>query len=269
MKQINKKIAIIGLGNMGTAILNGLVKADNIDNQLIIGSRANPEKAESDSAKYGIPILTDNQETAKGADVIILAVKPYLMKDVVNEVKPVITNETIVISVATGYSLTNAAEQLGDHVKFARVMPNIPAQVGEGISGVVFNQNLSTNDQSLIMQILNTFGSAEQLTENQLDAFTGIAGSSPAIIFMIIEAMADAGVAKGLTRSQALAFAKQAVKGAAQLAIESDLHPGALKDAVCTPGGTTIEEVRTAESMNLRSTIIETMIAGIEKSESL
>lgn len=269
MKQIDKKIAIIGLGNMGTAILNGLVQADEIDNQLIAGSRANPEKAEADSTKYGFAILTDNKETAKGADVVVLAVKPYLIKDVVDEIKPTLTAETIVISVATGYSLADAAVQLGDSAKFARVMPNIPAQVGEGISGVVYNENLSTVDKDLIMQILHTFGSAEQLTENQLDAFTGIAGSSPAIVFMIIEAMADAGVAKGLTRPQALAFAKQAVKGAAQLAIESDLHPGALKDAVCTPGGTTIEEVRTAESMNLRSTIIETMIAGIEKSESL
>lgn len=269
MKQIDKKIAIIGLGNMGTAIMNGLVKSDEIDNQQLVGSRANPEKAEADSAKYNLAILTDNKEAVKNADVIILAVKPYLIKEVVDEIKPVITDETIIISVATGYSLADAAGQLGANAKFARVMPNIPAQVGEGISGVVYNEHLTVPDQTLIMQILHTFGSAEQLTESQLDAFTGIAGSSPAIIFMIIEAMADAGVAKGLTRPQALAFAKQAVKGAAQLAIESDLHPGALKDAVCTPGGTTIEEVRTAEAMNLRSTIIETMIAGIEKSESL
>lgn len=269
MKQIDKKIAIIGLGNMGSAILNGLVKSDEIDNQQLVASRANAEKAAADSAKYGFPILTDNKETAKDADVIILAVKPYLIRDVIDEIKPTLTDETIVISVATGYSLSQASSQLGTSTKFARVMPNIPAQVGEGVSGVVYNDNLSEDDKTLIMQVLHTFGSAEQLTENQLDAFTGIAGSSPAIIFMIIEAMADAGVAKGLTRPQALAFAKQAVKGSAQLAIESDLHPGALKDAVCTPGGTTIEEVRTAESMNLRATIIETMIAGIEKSESL
>ncbi|RPA55544.1 pyrroline-5-carboxylate reductase [Aerococcus agrisoli] len=269
MGTIDKTIAIIGIGNMGGAILNGLIKAEEVNNAQLRASRANAEKAAADSEKYGVPVSTDNIATAQNADVVILAVKPYLIQSVIDEIKPVLKADTIVISVATGYSLANAAEQLGAQAKFARVMPNIPAQVGEGISGVVFNDQLTDEDKALILQIFNTIGSAEPLSETQLDAFTGIAGSSPAIIFMIIEAMADAGVAKGLTRPQALAFAKQAVKGAAQLAIESDLHPGALKDAVSTPGGTTIEEVRTAEAMNLRSTIIETMIAGIDKSASL
>lgn len=269
MTQIDKKIAIIGIGNMGSAILNGLIHSDKIVNKNLQASRANPQKAAADSAKYGISVLTDNKSVAKDADVIILAVKPYLIKEVVAEIKPLIKAETLVISVATGYSHADAASQLGNEAKFIRVMPNIPAQVGEGVSGVVYNDQITDEEKDLIMTILTTFGSAEALTERQLDAFTGIAGSSPAIIFMIIEAMADAGVAKGLTRDQALAFAKQAVKGAAQLAIESDLHPAALKDAVCTPGGTTIEEVRMAESKNLRGTIIETMIAGIEKSESM
>jgi pyrroline-5-carboxylate reductase len=269
MGTINKMIAIIGIGNMGGAILNGLIKAADVNNAQLRASRANAEKATADSAKYGIPVLTDNVATAKNADVIILAVKPYLIKTVIDEIKPVIQSNAIVISVATGYSLADASGQLGAQAKFARVMPNIPAQVGEGISGVVFNDQLTDDDKAIILQIFNTIGTAEPLNESQLDAFTGIAGSSPAIIFMIIEAMADAGVAKGLTRPQALAFAKQAVKGSAQLAIESDLHPGALKDAVSTPGGTTIEEVRTAEAMNLRSTIMETIIAGIDKSASL
>lgn len=269
MVKNDQSIAIIGIGNMGSAILNGLVKSDTIDSQQIRASRANPQKAKEDSATYGIPVLTDNIETAKGADVVILAVKPYLIKGVIDEIKPVLAEDTLIVSVATGYSLADATDQLGDSAKFARVMPNIPAQVGVGVSGVVFNDQLSDEEKDRILSILNTFGSAETLTESQLDAFTGIAGSSPAIIFMIIEAMADAGVAKGLTRAQALAFAKQAVKGAAQLSIESNLHPAALKDAVCTPGGTTIEEVRKAEALNLRSTITETIIAGIEKSESM
>lgn len=266
---MNKKIAIIGAGNMGSAMIRGLVKTKFLPPQNITAADRTTGTLQVLRDDLSIEATNNNAEAVKDADVIILAVKPYLVGHVIAEIQPNLKENVIVTSIATGFSLADAADALGEHIKFARAMPNTAVQVGLGMTGIVPNDNLTAEDQKYLLSLFQTFGYAEMVSEAQLDAVTGVSGSSPTLVFMMIEAMADAAVSQGLTREQSLNFAAQAVKGAAEMVLQTGKHPGELKDAVCTPGGTSIEEVRVAENLNLRGTVMAAIIAGIEKSVQL
>lgn len=266
---MNKKIAVIGAGNMGSAMIRGLVKTNFLPAKNITAADRTTGTLQVLRDELSIEATNNNGEAVKDADVIILAVKPYLIGCIIEEIRPNLKHDTIVTSIATGFSLTDAADALGEDIKFARAMPNTAVQVGLGMTGIVPNENLTAEDQKYLLALFQAFGYAEIVSESQLDAVTGVSGSSPTLVFMMIESMADAAVSQGLTRDQSLNFAAQAVKGAAEMVLQTGKHPGELKDAVCTPGGTSIEEVRVAEKLNLRGTVAEAIIAGIKKSAQL
>ncbi|MCZ0718125.1 pyrroline-5-carboxylate reductase [Aerococcus kribbianus] len=264
-----RKITLIGAGNMGGAILTGLLNSQNFSSQSITISVHTESHAKNLEENLGVTTYTDNCQAVTEADLVILAVKPYQLDEVITEIKPHLKANCLLVSIATGYSLQQAEKDLGSQIKFARVMPNLPAQIGQGVSALAPNHNISADDLEFIQSVFATIGLVEIIAETQLDAITGLSGSSPALIFMMIEAMADAGVNKGLSRDQALKLASQAVAGSAAMISQENLHPEVLKDRVCTPAGTTIDLVRQAEKDNFRSTVQEAIIAAIDKSSSL
>ena len=217
----------------------------------------------------GINITTDNKEVAKNSEVLILAVKPQFYADVIKEISEYITEKQIIVTIAPDKTLEYLADTFGHPVKIVRTMPNTPALVGEGITGVCHNALVTKEELDYVCNILNGFGKAEVVPERLMDVVVSVSGSSPAYGFMFIEAMADAAVADGMPRPQAYKFAAQAVLGSAKMVLETGKHPGELKDMVCSPAGTTIEAVRVLEEKGFRSAVFEAMKACAEKSKGM
>ena len=266
---MNRKIGFIGCGNMGKAMLGALVKADNISNDNIIVSTKSKASAEKINDEYGVKSTTVNSEVAKEADVLFLAVKPYFFKEVIEEIKDLVKDEAIIISIAAGVTVNQIEEWFGKEIKLVRTMPNTPASVGEGMSAICPNGNITENELNYVGSLYNLFGKYEVLEEKDLHAFIALCGSSPAYVFMFIEAMADAGVKLGLPRAKAYKLAEQAILGSAKLALETGKHPGVLKDEVCSPGGTTIEAVIDLEKNGFRNTVISAVEKCADKSKNM
>lgn len=201
--------------------------------------------------------------------MLILAVKPQFYADVIKEISEYITEKQIIVTIAPGKTLEYLADTFGHPVKIVRTMPNTPALVGEGITGVCHNALVTKEELDYVCNILNGFGKAEVVPERLMDVVVSVSGSSPAYVFMFIEAMADAAVADGMPRPQAYKFAAQAVLGSAKMVLETGKHPGELKDMVCSPAGTTIEAVRVLEEKGFRSAVFEAMKACAEKSKGM
>ena len=263
---MNRKIGFIGCGNMGKAMLGALVKADNISNDNIIVSTKSKASAEKINDEYGVKSTTVNSEVAKEADVLFLAVKPYFFKEVIEEIKDLVKDEAIIISIAAGVTVNQIEEWFGKEIKLVRTMPNTPASVGEGMSAICPNGNITENELNYVGSLYNLFGKYEVLEEKD---FHALCGSSPAYVFMFIEAMADAGVKLGLPRAKAYKLAEQAILGSAKLALETGKHPGVLKDEVCSPGGTTIEAVIDLEKNGFRNTVISAVEKCADKSKNM
>ena len=263
------KIGIIGLGNMGGAILGGIVSKGIVPKENVIGFDLSDALKDKAKNNYGINIAGGNEDVLANSDVVILAVKPQHMGDMLAGIKNAWNKNTLVISIAAGKTIEWLENNIGSDMKIVRCMPNTPALIGEGCTGVCANKNVSEEEKKTALNILCACGKAIEVTESQMDAVVGISGSAPAYVFMFIEAMADAGVAAGLTRDKAYEFAASAVKGSAALMLETGKHPGELKDMVCSPAGTTIEAVRVLEEMGFRSSLIEAMDACAEVSKNL
>lgn len=263
------KLGFIGTGNMATAIMGGVIKNEIIAANEIIGSDLFAPSREKVKSQFGIHVTESNKEVVENADVIILAVKPQFYADVIAEIKDEIKENQIIITIAPGKTLAWLEEQFGKAVKIVRTMPNTPAMVGAGMTAAVPNPYMKPEEISYIKTILESFGKVEIVSEKLMDVVVSVSGSSPAYVYMMIEAMADAAVSGGMPRAQAYQFAAQAVLGSAQMVLESGMHPGALKDMVCSPGGTTIEAVRTLEALGFRSSIIEAMKVCEEKSKKI
>ena len=266
---MNRKIGFIGCGNMGKAMLGALVKADNISNDNIIVSTKSKASAEKINDEYGVKSTTVNSEVAKEADVLFLAVKPYFFKEVIEEIKDLVKDEAIIISIAAGVTVNQIEEWFGKEIKLVRTMPNTPASVGEGMSAICPNGNITENELNYVGSLYNLFGKYEVLEEKDFHAFIALCGSSPTYVFMFIEAMADAGVKLGLPRAKAYKLAEQAILGSAKLALETGKHPGVLKDEVCSPGGTTIEAVIDLEKNGFRNTVISAVEKCADKSKNM
>ena len=234
------KIGIIGLGNMGGAILGGIVSKGIVEKENVTGFDLSDALKAKAKDSYGINIAADNKEVLANSDVVILAVKPQHMGDMLSGIRDAWNKNTLVISIAAGKTVEWLESNIGADMKIVRCMPNTPALIGEGCTGVCVNKNVSEEEKKTALSILCACGKAIEVTESQMDAVVGISGSAPAYVFMFIEAMADAGVAAGLTRDKAYEFAASAVKGSAALMLETGKHPGELKDMVCSPAGTTI-----------------------------
>ena len=263
---MDKTIGFIGGGNMASAMIGGILKSGLAAKEQIIATAKTTKTTDSLSERFGISASTDNTAAAKQSDILFLAVKPYLFEEIIVEIKDYVRPETLIISIAAGQTLEKIEHVFEKNIKLVRAMPNTPALVGEAMSALCSNQNVTEDDLSDAKAIFNSFGKCEVVPESMMDTVIGVSGSSPAYVYMFIEAMADAAVADGMTRAQSYKFAAQAVLGAAKMVLETETHPGALKDAVCSPGGTTIEAVAMLEQLGLRSTVINAQRACVLKS---
>ncbi len=264
------KIGFIGLGNMARAIIGGILKDKIIPAKDIIGSDKSADMRTKASKDFGITTLETNKEVVAESDILFFAVKPQFMPDVFDEIKGLVKKNTVIISIVAGKTISYLEEGLGGgKLKIIRCMPNTPALVGEGCTGVSPNANVTSKELDKALKILSSFGRAHVVSEKLMDAVGAVSGSSPAFVFMFIEAMADGAVAGGMPRAQAYEFAAQAVLGSAKLVLETGKHPGELKDMVCSPGGTTIEGVKVLEECGLRGAIMDAMEAVIDKTKRL
>lgn len=267
---MNQTIAFIGAGNMAKAMIGGIITSGLASPDQVIASNPSAPKLEALQQEFGIrTVRKDNAAAATQADIIVLSVKPYLYEAVIAEIKSVIKPDAIVIMIAAGQTIAANEARFGNPVKLARVMPNTPALVGEAMSAVCFHETMTNADQAVVLDILNSFGKAEVVPEHMMDAVTGVSGSSPAYVYMFIEAMADAAVLHGMPRAQAYTFAAQSVLGAAKMVLETGIHPGVLKDNVCSPGGTTIEAVAALESSGMRAAVIDAIDVCVKKSKKM
>lgn len=264
------KIGFIGLGNMASAIIGGMLAKNMVGSADIIGADVAEVMRDKAKDKFGIEAVADNAEVAAKADVLFLAVKPIFLGEVIEGIKGSVGENTIIISIVAGRDLNYLQNAFGgQNRKIVRCMPNTPALVLEGCTGVCANAAVNKEEMELALKLLTSFGKASVVPERLMDAVVGVSGSSPAYVFMFIEAMADAAVLAGMPRAQAYEFAAQAVMGSAKLMLETGKHPGELKDMVCSPGGTTIEAVKVLEEKGFRAAVMDAMEACIEKSKNL
>ena len=262
---MNKIIGIIGCGNMSQAIAEGIVKSNIVEAKNIIVSDRDEEKLNNMNKKLGINITKDNGEVTKSSDIIILAVKPNVYGAVIEEIKNSVKDNVVVVSIAAGITIEFIEKKFEKNIKVVRTMPNTPALVGEGMTALCYNDYCEEEDIENVTDIFKSFGKVESISEKLMDVVPAISGSSPAYVYMFIEALADGGVLGGLPRDKAYKMAAQAVLGAAKMVLETGEHPGALKDKVCSPAGTTIEAVYSLEKSNFRGAVIKAMEKCTEK----
>lgn len=267
-------IGFIGLGNMAKAMIGGILAKKIAEPADIIGSAKMEATRKAAAEKYGITVCEDgalaaNVQVARKADVLILAVKPQMFPEVIGQIREQVREETLIVSIAAGKTMAWIEEAFGRKIRLVRCMPNTPAMVGEGCSGVCRNEQVDDEEMALCMKLLGSFGMAEEVPERLMDAVGGVSGSSPAFVFLFLEALADGAVKAGMPRQQAYRFAAQTVLGSARLMLESGKHPGELKDMVCSPGGTTIEGVQVLEQSGFRASVMGAVEACVEKSKKL
>lgn len=262
------KLGFIGAGNMAQAMIGGILAKGIVKKDEIIASAATQKTIDKVSEEFGVNVTLDNTEVAK-ADIVFLAVKPVYYQEVIDEIKSVVNENQIIISVAAGKSVEWVENAFGGEKKIVRIMPNTPALVGEAVTAICPNKNVSDEEKKVVSELLSSFGIAQFINENIMDAVIAVSGSSPAYVFMFIEAMADAAVAEGMPITQAYQFAAQSVLGSAKMVLETGKHPGELKDMVCSPAGTTIEAVKVLEEKGFRSSVIEAMSACADKSRNM
>jgi pyrroline-5-carboxylate reductase len=267
----NKKLGFIGGGNMAEALIKGLVSFTGAKN--IFVSEPSESKRDALHAAYKIKVTTDNHDLTKKCDIIILAVKPQILKEVLADIGPLVNSDKLVISVAAGVPISIIEDALrGDTAnKFSviRTMPNTPALVQEGVTSITPGEHVTKADMKIAHRVFQAVGTTVDVEESHIDAVTGLSGSGPAYIFMLLESLSDAGVKMGLSREVANTLTVQTVLGAAKLARESGRHPGELKDMVTSPAGTTIAGLHALEKGGLRTTMMNAVEAATERSREL
>lgn len=266
---MNKNIGFIGCGNMAQAMIGGIIKANIVSKDKILGSDTWDKNLNTTREKYGIVTTFDNKEVAKFADILILSVKPHIYPLVIEEIKSFVKEDVVIVTIAAGITINFIEKAFGKSIKVIRTMPNTPALVGEGMSAICCNDMVEKEELDEVMNLFKSFGKAEFIEERLMDAVPAVSGSSPAYVYMFIEALADGAVRDGIPRDKAYKMAAQSVLGAAKMVLETGIHPGALKDNVCSPGGTTIEAVYALEKNNFRGTIIEAMKACTDKAREM
>ena len=265
---LDKMIGFIGAGNMGSAMIGGILDASLVTTSQIIASAHSPETLDKIRTKFSIETTQSNEVVAERSDILFLAVKPNKFAEVLPQIKDHLKPDCIVVSIAAGQPISNIEAILGK-IKLVRAMPNTPALVGAAMSALCPNDKVTAEEVKLIESLFTSFGRAEVVPESMMDAVVGVSGSSPAYVYMFIEAMADAAVAQRMPRKQAYQFAAQAVLGSAKLLLETGMHPGELKDMVCSPAGTTIEGVRILEKNGFRSAVFEALQGAADKGKKM
>ncbi len=265
----SQSIGFIGAGNMAEALIRGLVRGGHVAANRIRASAPRRERLDELVKGYGIEVTSDNREVARGAGIIVLSVKPQIMDKVLLEIGDQVKAGTLVISIAAGVDTEAIETAFTDGVRVVRAMPNTPALVGAGATAVSAGKHASSDDLATAKAIFDAVGITVVLDEVHLDAVTGLSGSGPAYIFLILEALADAGVKVGLSRRNAQKLAAQTVMGSAKMLLETDEHVGRLKDMVTSPGGTAIAGLHTLEEGGLRTTLINAVETATKRAREL
>lgn len=263
---MNKRIGFIGTGNMAKAIIGGLINSHVVQPNQVVAFNRTFAKAEALQQTYQIQAVKSAKEAVEGSNIVVIGVKPNTIHMVLSELIGMLHDDCIVVSIAAGVTLEMMETVIGKNRKIVRAMPNTPAFVEEGMTSLTPNNNVTADELADVQTIFNSFGKCEVVPESLIHAVVGVSGSSPAYAFMFIEAMADAAVLAGMPREQAYRFAAQSLLGSAKMVLETGMHPGALKDMVCSPGGTTIEAVKMLEERGFRAAVIDGIGACVEKS---
>ncbi|MBM7551215.1 pyrroline-5-carboxylate reductase [Thalassobacillus pellis] len=266
---MDKQIGFIGCGNMATAMIQGMLANGIVKPGQIAATAVTDETIDDAAEKYEIDTTHDNKQVASESDILFLAIKPYLYEGIIQEIRSYVKEDAVIITIAAGITLDKMKNSFDHKVKVVRSMPNTPSLVGEGMSVLCPNDFVEEDEMEEVIRIFESFGKAEIIKEELMDAIPAISGSAPAYVYMFIEAMADAAVQQKIPRQQAYKLASQAVLGAAKMVLETGEHPGKLKDDVCTPGGSTIEAVTTLESENFRNAVIKAMDACTKRARAL
>lgn len=254
---------------MATAIIKGMIdKFDNINKNIFVSDK-DISKVEKISSEFYINKALDNIDVVKNTDIIILAVKPNIYGIVLEEINEYITKDHIIVSIAAGINIDYMEKFFKEPVKIIRTMPNTPVFVGEGMIAITKNKIVSSEELDLVVDIFSSLGIVDVIDEKLMEIIPAVSASSPAYVYMFIEALADGAVLQGMDRKKAYKYASQAVLGAAKMVLETGIHPGELKDQVCSPGGTTIEAVYALEKGGFRATIIDAMEACTEKAKNI
>ncbi len=263
-------IGFIGSGNMASAIIGGLLNRGMVTPSELFVTDASEEALKRLSGRFeGINTSRDNLAFLDRLDYLFLAVKPHIYEPVILQIREAVSEKTVIITIAAGKSREQVLSLFGRDLKLVRTMPNTPALVGEGMTALCPTENLSGTEIEDALALMGACGKTELLEERLFDGYTSVCGSSPAYVYMFIEALADAGVREGLPRDKAYKMAAQAVLGSAKMVLETGTHPGELKDQVCSPGGTTIEAVGVLEEKGFRSAVMEAVRVCTEKSVKL
>jgi pyrroline-5-carboxylate reductase len=262
-------IGFLGAGKMATALAKGFIRAKLVTPKQIIASDPLSAATAAFAKEVGSKTTASNAEVAKFADVLVLAVKPDQVSGVLADIRDRFTEKHLLISIAAGVPIAKMEASLGGTARVIRVMPNTPALVGASASAYALGKSARPEDGELAQKLFSSIGVAFQLREYLLDAVTGLSGSGPAYVYLFIEGLSDGGVAAGLPRDIATKLAAQTVLGSAKMVLDTGLHPGALKDMVTSPGGTTIEGLHELEKGNFRASAISAVRAATEKSRKL
>ena len=257
-------IGFIGCGNMASAMIGGMLDCGICSADEVIASDRNEAALDAIEQRLGIHTANENIDVAD-SKYIVLAVKPFFYRQVIDEIKERITDAQVIISITPNFSLKQLEEMFGKSVKIIRCMPNTPAMVAQGMTAYVCNERITPLEKDGFNKLFCSFGQTEEVEERYMDAVVAVSGSSPAYVFMFIEAMADAAVLEGMPRDKAYRFAAQAVLGSAKMVLDTGKHPGELKDMVCSPAGTTIEAVKVLERSGMRAAVMDAMHACAEK----
>lgn len=266
----NEKIGIIGCGNMGNALIKGIIESKLVSPSSIYISDINKEHLERAEKDYKVnTIFSDNKKLVEISSIIFLAVKPQIIDEVLDNIKDYISEKHLIISIAAGISTQLIEKSIGKNVKSIRAMPNTPALVLEAATAICKGTYANDKDLEKAYNIFSSIGKVVIVEENLMDAVTGLSGSGPAYIFIIIEALSDAGVKMGLSREISTILAAQTMLGSAKMLLETGMHPGKLKDMVTSPGGTAIDGLHTLEEGGIRTNLINAVYAATEKSKKL
>lgn len=264
-----ESVGFIGCGKMGQAMIGGLIHSGTVHHTRIIGSALTQKTLDEVKATHAIETTLRNDTVAESVDCLVLAVHPYEYEEAIRGIRSVMRPDTLVITVAAGITMSTVESYFGKKVKIVRTMPNTPTYVGAGMTAMSANDQVTQEELADVRELFSSFGEVEIIPESQMDAIPAISGSSPAYVYMMIEALADGGVRQGLNREQSYRLAAQAVLGAAKMVLESGKHPGELKDMVCSPGGSTIAAVATLEEEKFRGAILKAMASCSERIQQL
>ena len=264
-----QRVGFLGAGNMGEALIKGVLAANLVPADAVHITDVRLDRLRELDRQYGVQIAADNKALVQAVDIVVLAVKPQIMSTVLKEIAPVVTRRKLLISIAAGVATATIRAALGKDARLIRVMPNTPALVLEGVTAIAKADGLEPGDLDTAGELFSAVGRVVTLGEDAMDAVTGLSGSGPAYVAVVVESLADGGVKMGLDRITAMTLATQTVLGAARLLLETGMHPGALKDMVSSPGGTSITGIAALEEGGIRTTFIQAVERATLRSREL